>query len=69
MNSAFVDFIVNLAEMHPETAVAGVLARIMLERHCIEIEGQDAFSPDEHGNRAPLEDSDPVLPLAAGQAA
>lgn len=47
MNSTFVEFIVNLAQVRPETTVADVLERIMLERHCIEIEGQDAFSPDE----------------------
>lgn len=47
MNSAFIDFIANLAETHPETTVADVLERIMLERQCIEIEGEDAFSPDD----------------------
>ena len=47
MNSALVEFIVNLVETHPETTVADVLERIMLECHCIRIEGQDAFSLGE----------------------
>lgn len=47
MSSAFIEFISNLAYREPETTVADVLVRIMLERQCIEIEGQDAFSLDE----------------------
>lgn len=47
MNSAFVEFISNLADREPETTVADVLDRIMLERQCIEVDGQDAFSLDE----------------------
>lgn len=47
MNSAFVEFIVNLAETRSDSTVADVLERIVLERHCIAIEGQDGYSLED----------------------